>query len=59
MYYFYKWKSKSMNIFNLKNQNGNSELRLGEAGCDQVVAPKYIIHVKGIQAVGTSMCPFS
>lgn len=32
MYYFYKWKSKPMNIINLKYQSGNPELRLGEAG---------------------------
>lgn len=55
MYYFYKWKSKPMVIINLKSENGNSELRLGEAGYDQLEAP--IILLKVIQSAGASLCP--
>lgn len=54
MYYFYKWKSKPMNIINLKYQSGNPELRLGEAG-----GPKHIICMKIIQSIGASVCLLS
>lgn len=37
---FYKWKGKSTNIVNLKNQNGSLKLGLREARNDQVEAPK-------------------
>lgn len=39
IYYFYKCKNKPMVIINLKSENGNSELRLGEGGYDQLEAP--------------------
>ena len=55
-YYFYKWKRKPMHIISLKSENGNSELRQGKVGYNQLEAPKYIIHMKIIWSVSASLC---
>lgn len=45
-----------MHIISLKSENGNSELRQGKVGYNQLEAPKYIIHMKIIWSVSASLC---